>query len=365
MAFAVLMWGQVSGRAEAACTPVRALECDATLTDTIETSTAKDCFSFTVPNIAGGTRVHLSVIEGSPSGTNFQPTWRLVTNQGAPASSCGSFDTRPARDCGPLAGGGSPYRLEVEDHQHNATGSYRIHLQRLTNGTTCNAVSIGCDTPVTVSINPALDTDLLTFTVPSNVSAGVLFHIRATNSSGPGSGTPSWRVLSKTGAPVSGNCGLFAATKQRDCGPLLASNDPHRIEVQDRARDETATHQFYLQRLTQGAICDTTPVGCTVITRDINSLLDSDLLTFNFNVAQGAKVRINMAEVSPSGAKFDLAWRLLTKAGVPVSGICGNFIRGTQQDCGPLAASGNPYRIEVQEFQGDDTGRYQTRVCPL
>jgi hypothetical protein len=176
---------------------------------------------------------------------------------------------------------------------------------------------IGCDTALTVGIETPVDTDLLSFSVP-NVSGGTRVPIRATNSSGPGSGTPSWRLLSRTGAPVPGNCALFAATKQRDCGPLVAGGNPYRIEVEDRPRDETATHQFYFQALTQGATCDTRSINCTVITGKINSRLDSDRLTFS--VANGPQVRISMAELSSSGPKFDLAWRLLTKTGAPVSG---------------------------------------------
>jgi hypothetical protein len=369
-AFSVLAWGQISGRAGAATactTPIKTFGCDATLVDTIEAATAKDCYNFAVPNIPGGTRVHLSVIEGDPSQTNFQPSWRVVTTQGGTTPGCGGFDTKPERDCGPLAGAGSgtTYRLEVQDHQNNATGTYRVHLQYLTTGITCHPMSIICDTPKNVTIETPVDTDLLTFTVP-DLPGGTRVHIKAKDAGSPPAGTPSWRLLSKTGAPVPGNCALFVATNQRDCGPLAYSGNPYRIEVQDRGRDQIATQRFYFQALTQGATCETGPAinPCIVLSGKINSQLDSDLFIFNFTVANNARVRINMTEVSPG---FDLAWRLLTKTGAPLSAssTCSVFTSSAQKDCGPLPASGNPYRIEVQGFQGDDTGDYQARVCPL
>jgi hypothetical protein len=307
------------------------------------------------------------VIEGASSQTNFQPSWRVVTTQGGTTPGCGNFDTRPERDCGPLTGTsvGTTYRLEVQDHQTNATGTYRVHLQYLTTGTTCFPQNITCDTPATVNIEPPVDTDLLTFTVP-DIPGGTLVHIKGMNMDSPTAGTPSWRLLSKTGEPVPGKCALFSGTNRRDCGPLAYSGNPYRIEVEDLGRNQSATQRFYFQTLTQGATCEIGPPinPCVVLSGTINSPLDADLLIFNFSVADGARVRITMTEVSPN---FTLAWRLLDKTGAPVPGTgnCAVFTRLAQLDCGDLPASGNPYRIEVQGFVGKDVGDYQAKVCPL
>lgn len=374
LTFSSLLWAEnaavLSGTPSVAAQPAvscRALGCDIPLTDTIETATAQDCFSFSVPNVAGGTLVHISFIEGTPSQTNFQPSWRLLTAQGNPAANCGSFNTNADRDCGPLPASGNPYRLEVEDHQRNATGTYRVHLQRLTTGTVCEDTPLTCDAPVTRNIDNPVDSDLLSFNVP-NVAGGTWVHIRLVE--GPTLGTPSWRLLTGTGAPAGapapgapGSCGLFAATRQRDCGPLPASGNPYRIEVQDRARAETGSYSVYFQPLTTGTTCDNTPIGCSFITRSIDSPLDSDLLSFS--VTNGATVHISLLAGSPSGSNFDPVWRLVTGTGAPVqvSG-CGVFRSTKEANCGPLPSSGNPYRLEVQEFQGDDTGTYSVRVCP-
>ena len=165
----------------------KALGCDIPLTDTIETATAQDCFTFSVPNMTGGTRVHISVIEGTPSQTNFQPSWRVLTAQGNPAPNCGSFTTNVDRDCGPLPASGNPYRLEVEDHQRDATGTYRVHFQRLTTGTVCEDTPLTCDTPVTRNIDHPVDSDLFSFSVP-NVAGGTWMHIRLVE--GPTSALP-------------------------------------------------------------------------------------------------------------------------------------------------------------------------------
>jgi hypothetical protein len=359
--------GAMSAPATLSAATCRALGCDIPLTDTIATATTRGCFTFSVPDVSGGTRVHISVIEGTPSQTNFQPSWRLLTAQGNPASNCGSFNTNANRDCGPLPASGNPYRLEVEDHQRNATGTYRVHLQRLTTGTVCENTPLTCDTPVTRNIDNPVDSDLVSFSVP-NVAGGTWVHIRLRE--GPTLGTPSWRLLTGAGAPAGapapgapGSCGLFAATRQRDCGPLPASGNPYRIEVQDRARNQTGSYSVYLQPLTTGTTCDNTPVGCSVLTRSIDSPLDSDLLSFS--VTNGATVHISRLDGSPSGPKFDPVWRLVTRTGTPVqvSG-CGVFRHTEESTCGPLPSSGNPYRLEVQEFQGDDTGTYRVRVCP-
>jgi hypothetical protein len=91
--------------------------------------------------------------------------------------------------------------VEVQDLQHNGTGTYRVYLQRLTSGAICpsETAQIGCDGTVTVKIDKPLDTDLLSFTAAD----GEWVHIRGRNTVTPSSNPPDIRLLDKTGKQVS------------------------------------------------------------------------------------------------------------------------------------------------------------------
>jgi hypothetical protein len=151
-------------------------------------------------------------------------------------------------------------------------------------------------------------------------------------------------------------------TPERDCGPLPASGNPYRIEVEDWGRNDTGTYSVHLQHLTTGAACENTPLTCDVpVTRTIDHRVDTDLLSFS--VPDGVRSHLSVVRSSPSGPQFEPAWRLLTGQGTPAAS-CGNFVVNTpERDCGPLPASGNPYRIEVEDWGRNDTGTYRVRVC--
>ena len=52
--------------------------------------------------------------------------------------------------------------------------------------------------------------------------------------------------------------------------------------------------------------------------------------------------------------------------GIPVSGPCGVFAKnGIDYACGPLPASGNPYRVVVGDDDGRDAGQYKVRFQRL
>jgi hypothetical protein len=229
----VLIWGFIAGQSEAAAactTPPKALACDTTLVDTIQTPTELDCFTFNVPNISSGTRINIRILKDSTIGGSIDPYWRVVTAQNSAVDGCGNFATGFERDCGPLASSGNPHRVEVQDFQNNATGTYRIYLQYLTVGTTCESTPIVCDTPVNRQGKAPLDTDLFAF----NVIEGERVHIKVANLTTPGVNPPSRRLLTGTGAPApSTTCGGYGSQPERDCGPLPASGNPYHIQIKD------------------------------------------------------------------------------------------------------------------------------------
>ena len=118
------------------------LTCHVPATGTISNPAESDMYSF---NAAEGEIVRISVVAGSPSGANFQPTWRLLTAAGQPTADCGTFDIARSRDCGPLAAADSPYRIEVADQHQDDTGTYQVHFQRLT--LPCDSPELTCDVP--------------------------------------------------------------------------------------------------------------------------------------------------------------------------------------------------------------------------
>src|SRR5439155_891195 len=102
----------------------------------------------------------------------------------------------------------------------------------------------------------------------------------------------------------------------------------------------------------------TEPIGCdAALTRSIDDPSEAD--RFTFNVVEGEQVDINVINGTPLSGNFSVQWRLLTGAGTPAVSCGGETDpRFGLRDCGPLPASGNPYRIEVRDQFSDGTGSY-------
>jgi hypothetical protein len=345
-------------RAGTAC-DTASVGCDAPVTGTI--APALDVDTKRVGAVTEGEYLQITVPKQAPSGSNFTPSWRLLTGAGMPAAACGGFTTASQRDCGPLSAIGNPYQIEVMDHLRDDTGSYAVHVYRLRAGTACDTASVGCDAPVTGTIVPALDVDTkrvgavtegeyLQITVPKQAPSGSNF-------------TPSWRLLTGAGTPAAA-CGGFTTASQRDCGPLSATGNPYQIEVMDHLRDDTGSYAVHVYRLRAGTACDTATLSCVApVTGAIDTALDSDIYRMA-NVANGDRVRLTLTKRTPSGASFTPSWRLLTGTGVPASS-CGGFTTAPRRDCGPLPAAGNPYQIEVVDHLRDDTGAYTVAMSFL
>ncbi len=87
--------------------------------------------------------------------------------------------------------------------------------------------------------------------------------------------------------------------------------------------------------------------------------MESDLVALP-NVTEGQVVSINVQNAPASSPGFNTVWRLVSNTGAPAS-ACGAFRNGFS-DCGPLAASGNPYRIEVYDGSSNTVGSYVLSV---
>ncbi len=263
--------------------------------------------------MAEGEVVRITVVEGTPSGANFLPMWRLLTAAGQPATACGAFDIAQTRDCGPLAAAGSPYRIEVADHLLDDTGTYHVHFQRLT--LPCDGPALTCDIPATGTITDPAESDLHSLTV----AEGEIVRITVVEGAPSGANfLPQWRLLTAAGLPAAA-CGTFDIAQTRDCGPLAAAGSPYRIEVADHLLDDTGTYHIHFQRLTLP--CDSPELTCDIpVAGTISNPAESDL--FSVNVAEGEVIRISVIEGTPSGANFLPMWRLLTAAGQPAT-ACG------------------------------------------
>ncbi len=332
------------------------LRCDVPYVGRIATIGESDLISFSV---SSNEIISFVVVATQPAGTNFQPYWRLVDRNGNPASSCGSRTTLRQADCGHLPASGNPYRIEVSDFFNDDVGNYRIHLQRLTIGSTCEDIPLTCDVPFVGVINDSVDTDLFSF----NLSTNERFAVTIVRGSSSGINfQPYWRLLDRNGNPAS-SCGSWTTLRQADCGPLPTSGNPYRIEVTDFFNDDKGPFRLHLQRLTVGVTCEDIALTCdTPFTGTIGDSVDSDLLSFN--VPSNELVTITVTKSSPSGINFQPYWRLLDNTGSPATS-CGSRTTSTQVDCGSLSPSGNPYRIEISDFFNDDKGTYIARYRPL
>ena len=156
-----------------------------------------------------------------------------------------------------------------------------------------------------------------------------------------------WRLLTAGGLPAA-SCGAFGIGTQFDCGPLAASGSPYRLEVAEFGQDQTGTYSVHLYPLPAASACENVALGCDVpLGGRIDPPLNSDF--YSFSVTDGDRVQITVLETAPFDPGFNAMWRLLTATGQPAAS-CSAFGIGSQFDCGPLPASGNPYRLEVADF---------------
>jgi hypothetical protein len=310
-----------------------ALACDTPLRRTIATATEVDTFRFS--GIANE-RVHLSV--SREGGTNFDPIWRLLSPSGMQV--CANFSHA---DCQLPAAGA--YVVEVRDNLANGTGTYGVHLQRLTNGRRCGG-TIACNTPVTATLGTAAlaDSNLHSFSGVANERV----HISIATHSGT-SFQPFWRLVGPTGNHI---CGYAAS--HADC--TLPTSGSYAIEVLDGNFDGTGTYSLHLQRLNAGKRCGGTIACNTPVTATLGTAARADTNLHSFSGVANERVHVSIA--THSGTSFQPFWRLVGPTGNHVCGYA-----ASHADC-TLPASGS-YAIEVLDGNFDGTGTYSVQLQRL
>jgi len=286
-----------------------------------------------------------------PTAPGFDPAWRLLRADGLPASTCGGWTQARHADCGPLPTSAGPYRMEIADWGADAGGAYRVHLQRLTALRSCESTPLICDVVLDGVIEDQTDSDLVAFSVDDGE--------RISLTAAPIQPAPGfemiWRLLQADGsaAPF---CGGWNNPGEVDCGPLPAWGNPYRIEIKDAGENVTGNYRLRMQTLAAPSACDQRELSCDVIlSGSIENPLDSDLLAFP--VADGEWINLTVVPVLPEPG-FNPAWRLLQKDGSPAPSF-GGWSDSRQADCGPLPASGSPYRVQVKDWSEDAVGSYR------
>ncbi len=220
------------------------LQCDIPYTGTISTVGGANLHSF---EVAAGEIFKITVITAQSSPENFQPKVRIVNRNGDPAVSCGNETLITPIDCGPFSPAESPYMAKVSDFVDDATGSYIIHLQRLTTGYICDEKWINPSFTFTDTIENATDSDLYTFNVPSQ---GVItFNVYEVNPEDDLS--PYVRVLDRYGYEIPG-CESYHLIMPFQCGPLYTRGNPHRLEIMDFFSDDTGPYTGTITFLSSG-----------------------------------------------------------------------------------------------------------------
>ena len=217
-----------------------------------------------------------------------------------------------------------------------------------------------CEASVSADIETDSEVDCFTFDATGDEVVDVSVVAQADD----GSFQPAWRVLDGSGAPVAGDCGVLSPA-QPNYPCTLTSGGSYRIEVAANQPGTTGAYAVRVQPVTADRACDDTPLDCGVpVYGTIDDPLDTDL--FSFSVEDGEWVEISVLSGLHGGTVIDPAWQLITGSGVAVSGICGEFSKlGYDVACGPLPASGNPYRVVVGDETADDAGQYKVRFQRL
>src|SRR5215468_743394 len=207
-----------------------------------------------------------------------------------------------------------------------------------------------CDTAVNASIDTPSEVDCFTF----DASDGQTVEITAVHV-GDTPFRAAWRLLDSSGNPVEGPCGEFGPSKPNfSCTLDGTSGGPYRLEVEAVEAGDTGAYAVRFETMTADGACEDIPLSCGVPVYGMtDDPLDTDL--FSFSVEDGEWVEISAESGFHGGTVILAAWQLIDGSGKPVTGPCGEFARnGIDYACGPLPASGNPYRIVV----GDVDAKY-------
>jgi len=218
-----------------------------------------------------------------------------------------------------------------------------------------------CDTAVNASIDAASEVDCFTF----NANDGETVEITAVHV-GDVSFRAAWRLLDSSGTPVPGSCGEFGPSHANfSCTLEGTSGGPYRLEVEAVEPGDTGAYAVRFETMTADSACEDIPLNCGVpVYGTTNDPLDTNL--YSFSVEDGEWVEISALSGFHGGTVIEAAWRLIDGSGKPVTGPCGEFARnGIDFACGPLPASGNPYRIVVGDDDAKDAGQYKVRFQPL
>jgi hypothetical protein len=326
--------------------------CDVPLSRTIATTAEVDRFTF---SSVASERVHITI--GNEGGTfGFNPQWRLLDPSDNGVSGCDTFSGTDRSCTLPVVG---TYAIEVEDGGFDATGTYSVHIQRLTAAQRCGT-AIACDVAITTSISLRADTDLHQFTAV----AGELMHITIGNEGGTFGFNPVWRLIAPDPSQDL-RCGT--ATGVDVC--MLTDAGDYAIEVQDGGFDATGNYSLHIQRLTPTQWCGTA-IACDVAgTSTLSPRADTDLHQFTA-AADGELVHITIGNEGGTFG-FNPVWRLV--GALPPRPLapeqinlqiprCDTF-SGTERSCTLYLAG--PYAIEVQDSGFDAIGNYSVHIQRL
>jgi hypothetical protein len=133
------------------------------------------------------------------------------------------------------------YAIEVRDYFQDGTGTYSLHIQRLTDGQRCgDSMTCGVPKTTTLGANGKADTNLHSFAGIAND------HVHVTLANGGGTNfSPQWRLVGPDGSTV---CGWTLSDADCTLGPAGS----YAVEVRDYFQDGTGTYTVQIQCLTEG-----------------------------------------------------------------------------------------------------------------
>ncbi len=341
--------------------PTGFLACDTPMTGTIVSPVETDRVNI---DLADGDVVAINVAKATGD-ANFAPVWRLLNGTGQHACEDtfhGENFHGGYRNCGPLPASGNPYRIEIADANFDSTGSYVVYAQHETAVGACENSALACDVPQTGSIADPIETNLLQFDV---VDKDVVA-IEILNAPGSAANFSTvWRLLDRTGAHACEDTfhGENFHGGYRNCGPLSASGNPYRIEIADSGFDATGAYTAYVQHESAAGACETAALSCDAPqTGSITNAVETNLL--QFDVVDQEVVAIEILDQPGGDPNFSTVWRLLDQSGAHAceDTFHGENFHGGYRNCGPLAASGSPYRIEIADSGFNATGAYTAYV---
>jgi uncharacterized repeat protein (TIGR01451 family) len=279
----------------------------------------------------------------SAAGSSVDPDVQVFSPTGVRV--CGATRPTPGLVDHQCALSPGQYVIMVRDRGGDDTGSYHLHLQRLSNpvgASNCSGIDYGQVRPG--SVDEPAQTECFALAT-TEAPTRVLLRLRSSEID------PELRVFAPNGAQVCAVARGAPGLVDHQC--VLNAAGPHSIIVDDRGGDETGGFELYAQRPNNPSNCMRIGYGQT-LPGSIDEPLETDCFSLTTTAASvNVLLRVSSSEIDPEV-------RVFGSTGGQLCAITRGDPGLVDHQC--LLGAAGTYSIIVDDRGGDETGGFELHL---